>query len=252
MKIIRSRFLSNALTSIQLLYVFLARVGFLIIGPLLFALLVIHFEDAQMFDRIYLSALLMALLFCLRDPDTAGVVGILCLYMLTAHLQIHLPNEPALKIAIYLFTLVGSVALRQHLLAKACALTATLCCVAEVYWLQSGYANPPHIHYYQGVMFTALLATYCLSNRVEWMFRWQGYLSGNDLLDRQVIILLYIYALLLVCMLLEYFSRHIFMQKDWLIMYNLFSPFVSVLNAITLGAIYIHFFRTMSQRSIKA
>jgi hypothetical protein len=106
--------------------------------------------------------------------------------------------------------------------------------------------------YWIGLLAVTVWLRQLLFNRVIIMHQHFGYTSGKMALDHQLGTILLVYYILVLFMIVEFFSRHLTGSYELLFVYNLFTPIATFISASTLAVVYMHYFNNESKRYLAA
>ncbi|MGS2719453.1 hypothetical protein [Paraglaciecola aestuariivivens] len=225
---------------------------FYITIPVFAALIYFFGENPEHFDIIYIFALGISCLFCWHDKDTLGALAILLgLWICSRLLFISLDINFGLFL-IYFFSLCITFYCFSQNVAKVVFLLILFSIGCEIYWEYIDYSNRPQITYFVGTLSFIVLARELLFNRVFIAHKYFGYASGKIALDWQLRGVLLADSVLVICMLLEYFMRHILGFSHATMVYYNFSLSASILSGLTLSIVYMHYFYNQSKKHLLA
>ena len=228
------------------------RTLFYLTTPLFVILLYLFGDNPEHFDLIYIGALGLSCVFCWADKDTLGALVILLgLWCLSEAIYI-LPGNIYSFILVYALALILSVAFIEQTTAKITLLITIISIGAEIFWWHSEYTNKPQIHYLVGLLALTGLARELLFKRVFILSEYLGIHSGKVALDWQIRSILLIGYILSLAVIIEYFIRHFTGLSNLTFVYYQFGLIATILSAITLAVIYMHYFNNQSQKHLPA
>lgn len=229
---------------------YLHKVLFFLTTPLLAVLLYFYGGDAAHFDYIYIAALCVSSIFCWKDKDTLGALLILLGYWCLSKPLFMTPDSPIYWLVIYSSCIGISLYYIHHITAKILLIIVAFTICAEAYWWNFAYEHKPRMIYWVGLLALTVWLRQLLYNRIFIMHQYFGYTSGKLALDSHIGNILYVYYALVVLMILEYFARHLGGLHDLLFIYNLFTPVSTLISAVTLALIFMHYFYNHSQKHL--
>ncbi|TDF41309.1 hypothetical protein EYS14_00140 [Alteromonadaceae bacterium M269] len=215
-------------------------------------LLYLYGGSAEYFDNIYIAALCVSILFCWADKDTFGALIVLLGYWLGSEVLFAVPDKWPYWLLIYSGCLALSIYYLHHITAKILLGFILFTVGAEIYWLSTEYADKPRMIYWVGLMSLTVWLRQLLFNRIFIMDEYFGYSGGKVALDGNVGDIFFGYYVLVTLMTLEFFIRHILRLGDMLFVYNLFTPVSTLISALTLAVIYMHYFYNQSKKHLSA
>jgi hypothetical protein len=215
-------------------------------------LLYLYGGSAEHFDRIYIAALCVSSLFCWSDKDSFGALVVLLGYWLGSEALFAAPNEWLFKLLIYGGCLVLSFYYLKHMTAKILLVFIVLTISAEFYWLSIDYDNSPRMIYLIGLMSLTVWLRQLLFNRIFIMHEYFGYSGGKVALDSNIEDIFLIYYVLVILVTSEFFVRSVFGFVEVDFIYDLFAPISTLISALTLAVIYMHYFYNQSKKHLSA
>lgn len=228
------------------------RTLFYLTTPLIVVLLYFFGSTPEYFDLIYIGALGLSCVFCWKDKDTLGAIVILLgLWCLSEAIYL-LPEHLYSLVLTYVLCLILSTLFIDQITAKV-TLTITLYSIAaEIFWWYTDYTNKPQIHYLIGLLALTGFARELLLKRVILLSKYFAFHSGKVALDWQLRSVLFIGYVLLLAVIGEYFIRHLTEYTDLTFIYYNFGLIATILSAVTLMLIYMHYFNNQSQKHLLA
>ena len=224
---------------------------FYLTPPLLGVLLYFYGDEPAHFDRIYIGALVMSAYFCRKDIDTFSTVCILLLYWVASEILFAVPDTLVYWIVVYSVCLGISLIFFKHFVAKITLVLSLYAIGAEVNWWLSAYISKPRVFYFIGLMALTVGIQRLLYNRAMLMHDYFNYSTGKLALDGHVRRILFGYFALFAAMATEYYARHIGGLKEALLVYNYYSGISTLISAIILAVVYMHYFYNQSQKHLK-
>lgn len=228
------------------------RTLFYLTTPLFAVLLYLFGDNPEHFDLIYIGALGLSCIFCLADKDALGALVILLGLWIVSQVIYMLPGKLFSLVFVYSLCLILPIIFRNSITTKITLLVTFFCIGSEIYWWQIDYANKPQIHYLIGLLALTGLARELLFKRVIILSEYFGIHSGKVALDWQIKGILLIEYMLLLAVIVEYFLRHIAGFTDLTFVYYKFGTIATLLSALTLAMIYMHYFYNQSQKHLQA
>lgn len=225
---------------------------FYLTPPVLSVLLYFYGGTPEDFDKIYIAALALSCIFCWKDKDTLGALLILLGYWLLSKPLYMAPNAWPVLLVAYSVCLGVSVYYFHHITAKILLVLTLYSIGAELYWSHIEYQSRPKLFYWVGLLAINLWARQLLFNRVFIAHTYFNYTSGKMSLDGHAILILNAYFYLVLCVTIEYFIRHITGLGHVAYIYALFTPVSTLLTAVTLAVVYMHYFYYQSQKHLPA
>lgn len=191
-------------------------------------------------------------MFCWKDKDTLGAIVILLgLWCLSEAIYL-LPEHINSLILTYVLTLILATVFIDQITAKV-TLTITLYSIAaEIFWWHTDYTNKPQIHYLIGLLALTGFARELLLKRVILLSKYFAYHSGKVALDWQLRSVLFVGYILLLAVIVEYFIRHLTAYNDLTFVYYNFGFLATILSAVTLMLVYMHYFYNQSKKHLSA
>jgi hypothetical protein len=227
---------------------YLLKLFFFLTPPLLAVLLYFYGGDAGHFDYIYIGALCTSCVFCGKDRDALGALLILLGYWCFSKPLFWAPDNPIYWFVIYVACFGVSFYYLNHITAKILLILVLFTVGAEIYWWSIAYENKPRMIYWIGLLALTVWLRQLLFNRIFLMHEYFGHTSGKVALDSHIGKILLVYYALVVLMIIEYFARHLGNVHELLLIYNLFTPVSTLISALTLAVIYMHYFYNQSQK----
>ena len=218
---------------------------------MLFVLLYFYGSDPAHFDRIYIGALVMSAYFCRKDIDTLGTICILLAYRLGSEALFIIPDGLVYSSLTYVLCLGVSIYFFKHFVAKITLIITIYGIASEYIWWVSDYASSPRVFYYIGLMALTVSMQRLLYNRALLMHDFFDHMAGKLALDGHVRRILFMHFTLFTAMACEYFARHIGGMKDALLIYNIYPTAATIISALILGVVYMHYFYNQSQKHQK-
>ena len=233
-------------------FLFLLNTGLMYLTVPIILFLFFQFGDNPVyFDRIYTISLLVLSFFCINDKDSLSCIGILLLYWLGSEALFDSQGWFA-KVMVYALSVWICCSFLRRTLAKVSLFFVLFTLCTEVYWYVIDYQLNARLYYYVGMIAMTNLAIQVLSMRLQLMAEWFKHLSGRNALDYRVAAILKAYLILHYLNLSEYFLRHLFGQKDMLLIYTWFPVLSALLSAATMAVIFMVFFHYKAKSYLMA
>ena len=237
----------------MLLRAYLPKLITALFGGLFIAAGIITFNDAVLFDRIFLGVLIFTAVICRKDVDVLGVILIIFLTRAVEELVwLHLNESGFIKILIYLACLSISFYLRHNWASKIFLGVSLLTSFIEIYWLSIEY-DPPEIYWNMILVAITLISRNLIFSRVsitEHYFKKFQPKSIN--LDWIIYKLFGLSLIIQIIVVLEYVIRHLFDLPKLVIFYYASVYAIRAIGTLSIWAIFNESYKQLAPKFLKA
>lgn len=236
----------------MLLRAYLPKLITALFGGLFIAAGIITFNDAVLFDLLFIGVLVFTALICRKDINVLGVITIIFLLRaLDEAVWFFINGNIETKLLLYSFSLGISYYLRHDWAAKLLLIVTLIISSIEVYWFASAYP-PPEIYWNIALIIVTLIARNLIFSRVSITENWFNLRSKSINLDWTIFRLYGLSLILQVAVVLEYLIRHLTNSPHLLVFYSAIPYIMQVISILAIWVTFQESYKLLLPRLLKA
>jgi hypothetical protein len=194
---------------------------------------VFTFGNADIFDRIFITVLILLIVYFYEDKNLASIFAIILFGRLFEEVfWLVLTDQVMFKILVYGICLWLFYILRYDLLAKFALVIVSTTIVAEFYWYYISYEDIPNLTWYILLILQDLAIRHFVFLRPVIFKKWISPIISLPL-DLQIYKIAGIFLILQFSMVTEYFIRHI-LGVNLLVVYYSYEYIAHILSVLML------------------